>query len=104
MAGLRRRIDVRWPLTAAVGVLAPARPWSREVDLAGVGFALGAAAGWAGYILLTERVGARFTGLGGPAISMAAASAVPLPFTGAGHIVGHMGGAQRGPAGRGRRR
>ncbi|MFF4272123.1 DMT family transporter [Streptomyces sp. NPDC001536] len=90
VAGLRRRIDVLWPLTAAAGVLALTRPWSGEVDLAGVGFALGAAAGWAGYILLTKRVGAQFTGLGGLAVSMAAASAVTLPFAGVGHIVGHM--------------
>ncbi|MFI7343987.1 EamA family transporter [Streptomyces sp. NPDC050085] len=90
VAGLRRRVDVLWPLTAAVGVLALTRPWSGAVDLAGVGFALGAAVGWAGYIVLTKRVGGDFTGLDGLAVSMAAASLVTLPFAGVGHIAGHM--------------
>ncbi|MEV7891763.1 EamA family transporter [Streptomyces sp. NPDC088357] len=39
---------------------------------------------------MTKRVGAQFTGLGGLGASMVAASAVTLPFAGAGHIVGHM--------------
>ena len=70
-------------------------PWSGEVDLAGVGFALGAAAGWAGYILLTKRVGARFTGL---AVSMAAASAVTWAVRSeARQAVGDVGEQSSGP-------
>lgn len=80
VAGLRRRVDILWPLAAAVGVMALTRPWSGAVNLAGVCFALGAALGWAGYIMLTKRVGSQFTGLGGLAVSMLAAAAVTAPF------------------------
>ncbi|NGO74504.1 EamA family transporter [Streptomyces sp. YC504] len=90
VAGLRRRVDALWPLAATVGVLALTRPWSGAVDLAGVGFALGAAVGWAGYILLTKRVGDQFTGLGGLAVSMAAASVVTLPFADVARVAGQM--------------
>ena len=46
-----------WPLLAAVGVVLLTEPWSGGVDLVGVAFALGAAACWAAYILLTQSVG-----------------------------------------------
>ncbi|MGW1022884.1 EamA family transporter [Streptomyces sp. NPDC002577] len=87
VAGLRRAVDVAWPLAAAGGVLALTRPWSGEVNMTGVAFALGAAAGWAGYILLTQRVGERFTGLSGLAVSMAAASVVTAPFADVPHVL-----------------
>lgn len=80
VAGLRRRVDILWPLAAAIGVVALTRPWSGAVNLAGVCFALGAATGWAGYIMLTKRVGSQFAGLGGLAVSMLAAACVTAPF------------------------
>jgi inner membrane transporter RhtA len=80
LVGVRRGLDVLWPLAAVGGVLALTRPWTGEVNLTGVCFALGAAAGWAGYIILTKRVGQRFTGLSGLAVSMAAAAVVTAPF------------------------
>ncbi len=65
-AGGRRR----WALPAAAGVVLLTRPWLGGSDPAGVGFALAAAACWAGYILLTQRVGDRVTGLKGLAVSL----------------------------------
>jgi inner membrane transporter RhtA len=89
VAGLRRRVDILWPLAAAAGVIALTRPWSGAVNLAGVCFALGAAIGWAGYIALTKRVGSQFTGLGGLAVSMLAAACVTAPFANISGVVRH---------------
>ncbi|GAA1652646.1 EamA family transporter [Actinoplanes couchii] len=61
---------VRWPLVAAVGVLLLTAPWHGGTDPVGVAFALGAALCWAGYILLTQRVGDESNGIRGLAISM----------------------------------
>lgn len=65
-----------WPLLAAAGVLLLTRPWSGGADPVGVMFALTAAGCWAGYILLTQRVGAQATGLSGLAVSMPVAAVV----------------------------
>ena len=74
-AGRGRR---RWALTAAAGVLLLTEPWQGSLDLLGVAYALGAAACWAAYILLTQRVGDRVTGLSGLAISMPVAGIVGM--------------------------
>src|SRR6478609_10966567 len=65
-----------WPLPAAVGVVLLTEPWLGRIDLLGVGFALAAAACWAGYILLTQRVGDEVSGLRGLAVSLAVAGVV----------------------------
>ena len=65
-----------WPGLAAVGVLSLTQPWSGTVDPVGVGYALGAAACWAGYILLTQRVGDEVAGINGLAVSMPVAGLV----------------------------
>lgn len=65
-----------WPLLAAVGVLLLTEPWQGGVDLVGVGYALGAAACWAAYILLTQRVGDELSGLRGLAVSLPVAGLV----------------------------
>lgn len=59
-----------WALVAAVGVLLLTEPWHGGVDPVGVGFALAAAVCWAGYIVLTQKVGDEATGLRGLAVSM----------------------------------
>jgi inner membrane transporter RhtA len=71
-----------WPLLAAVGVVLLTEPWQGAVDLVGVGFALGAAACWAAYILLTQRVGDRLTGLRGLAVSLPVAGFVATVVAG----------------------
>jgi inner membrane transporter RhtA len=65
-----------WPALAAGGVVLLTEPWHGRVDLIGVGYALGAAACWAAYILLTQRVGDRVSGLQGLAVSLAVAGLV----------------------------
>lgn len=94
IVGLRlgpgRWFNLVWPLLAAAGVLALTRPWTGAVDLVGVAYALGAAFGWAGYILLTQRVGHRFTGLSGLALSMTAAAFVVAPLSPVGAVLGEL--------------
>ena len=46
------------------------QPWAGTVDPIGVLYALGAAVCWAGYILLTQRVGDEVAGINGLAVSM----------------------------------
>ena len=52
-----------WPALALVGVVLLTEPWHGEVDPLGVGFAALGAVGWGTYILLTQHVGDRFTGI-----------------------------------------
>lgn len=77
-----------WPLLAAVGVVLLTQPWRGTVDLPGVGFALGAAACWAAYILLTQRVGDAVSGLQGLAVSLPVAGLVATLVAGPGSFSG----------------
>jgi inner membrane transporter RhtA len=65
-----------WPGLAAIGVVLLTQPWAGAVDLVGVLYALGAAVCWAGYILLTQRVGDEVAGINGLAVSMPVAGLV----------------------------
>jgi inner membrane transporter RhtA len=76
--GARRR----WAIPAAGGVLLLTQPWHGGADPAGVAFALAAAACWGAYIMLTQHVGDRVTGLNGLAVSMPVAGAVALVAAG----------------------
>ncbi len=67
-----------WAVLAAIGVVLLTRPWTGGIDPAGLGFALGAAACWGIYILLTQHVGDRVTGLSGLAVSIPVAGLVAL--------------------------
>ncbi|WP_067485347.1 EamA family transporter [Actinomadura hibisca] len=69
-----------WAVLAAVGVLLLTEPWHAANDPLGIAFALVAAVCWAAYILLTQRVGDRVTGLQGLAVSMAVAALVTTLF------------------------
>ena len=63
-----------WPAAALIGVLLLTEPWHGSVNLAGIGFAVGSAFGWASYILLTQHVGDRFSGLAGLSLTMPVAA------------------------------
>ena len=67
---------------AAVGVLLLTEPWHGSTDLVGVAFALAAAACWAAYILLTQRVGDQVDGIAGLAVSMPVAGLVATGIAG----------------------
>jgi inner membrane transporter RhtA len=71
------------PIPALAGVVLLTEPWSGDVRLAGIALALAAAVCWAGYIVLTQRVGDEVSGLQGLGISMPfaglVATAVSLP-------------------------
>ncbi len=71
--GARR---VLWPGLAAIGVVLLTEPWADSVDPVGVLYALGAAACWAGYILLTQRAGDEVAGINALAVSMPVAGVV----------------------------
>lgn len=86
-SGTRRAL--LWPALALVGVLLLTEAWHGEVNVAGIGFAAGAAVGWAAYILLTQHIGDRFSGISGLAlttpIAALTAAVVGIPQA-AGHI------------------
>jgi inner membrane transporter RhtA len=71
-----------WPGVAAVGVLLLTEPWHGGADALGVGFALVAAAFWAAYILLSQRVGDEVAGITGLAVSMPVAGLIALAVGG----------------------
>ena len=71
-----------WAGPAAVGVVLLTEPWDGGIDPGGIGFALAAAVCWAAYILLTQRVGDRVTGLKGLAVSLPVAGVVGALFAG----------------------
>lgn len=69
-------------LLASAGVLLLTEPWSGGTDPVGVAYALGAAACWAAYILLTQRVGDQVAGVTGLAVSMPVAGLVATAVAG----------------------
>jgi inner membrane transporter RhtA len=73
---------VVWPGIAAIGVILLTKPWDGAVDPVGVLYALGAAACWAGYILLTQRAGDEVTGINALAVSMPVAGLVATAVVG----------------------
>jgi inner membrane transporter RhtA len=75
-----------WPGLAAAGVLLLTRPWQGSTDQVGIAFALGAAALWASYILLTQAVGDELAGLQGLAVSLPVAAVVATLVAGPGVI------------------
>lgn len=79
VVGSRRPRDLVWVALAAAGVaLLGIEPG--DITAAGVGFALLAAAGWAGYILATVHTGARWPGLDGLAVASAVATLLLTPY------------------------
>ncbi|GAA1796152.1 EamA family transporter [Agromyces lapidis] len=85
----RSRRMLIWPVLALAGVVLLTEPWHGEVDLLGVGFAALAGAGWGVYILLTQKVGDRFSGISGLSITIPIA-AVVTAFVGVPQVIGHL--------------
>jgi inner membrane transporter RhtA len=78
-----------WPAVAAIGVVLLTQPWRGDISSVGLGLAGLAGIGWAIYILLTQRIGDRFTGITGLSITTpvaAAAAAVAGIPQAAGHL------------------
>ena len=71
----RSRRALPWPALALLGVTLLTQPWHGATSPAGLGFAGLAAVGWATYILLTQRIGDRFTGIGGLSLTVPVAAA-----------------------------
>jgi inner membrane transporter RhtA len=79
IAGSRKAVDFVWAALAAAGV-AMLSLTGGNVTLVGVLFALGAAVGWASYILLGQRVGRQVAGPDGLALALAVGGLVLAPF------------------------
>ncbi len=83
------RRALAWPALALLGVILLTQPWHGVADAAGLGFAALAAIGWATYILLTQRIGDRFTGIGGLTLTVPIAAATAA-VAGIPQAAGHL--------------
>ncbi len=91
VAALRRHSarSLLWPGLALLGVIVLTEPWHGQVNPSGIAFAGSAAAGWATYILLTQRIGDRFTGIGALSIPVTIAAATAA-VAGVPQAAGHL--------------
>jgi inner membrane transporter RhtA len=78
-----------WPALALLGVVLLTEPWHGDSDPAGIAFAVLSAVGWGTYILLTQRVGDRFSGTGSLSITVTIA-AVTAAIVGIPQASGHL--------------
>lgn len=91
VAALRshNRTALTWPALALLGVILLTEPWQGEFNPTGVAWAALAGIAWGLYIVLTQRIGDRFTGIGALSmtvpIAAAAAAVVGIPQA-AGHL------------------
>lgn len=76
----RRGSSWLWAALALAGVALLGRGGFGGLDLVGAGFALGAGAMWAVYILCSARTGSRFPKADGLALAMAVSAVLSLPF------------------------
>jgi inner membrane transporter RhtA len=75
----RKALDFTWAAMAAAGVVLLSFSGGAVTTL-GLLFALGAAAGWASYIVLSQRVGRLVPGVDGLAFALAVGGLALLPF------------------------
>ena len=85
----RSRRMLTWPVLALAGVVLLTEPWHGEMNLAGIGYAALAGLGWGVYILLTQRVGDRFTGISGLSLTIPVA-AIMTAFIGVPQAIGNL--------------
>lgn len=83
------RRALAWPALALLGVILLTEPWQGEINLVGMGFAALAGACWGGYIVLTQHVGDRFTGITGLSITLPIA-AIATAVVGIPQAAGHL--------------
>ncbi|WP_091790030.1 EamA family transporter [Pedococcus dokdonensis] len=83
------RRALAWPALALAGVVPLTEPWHARVDLTGLAFAVLAALGWASYVMLTQRLGDRFSGLTGLSLTVPVA-AVTAAIIGIPQAAGHI--------------
>lgn len=86
-SGSRRALV--WPLLALVGVVVLTEPWSGRMDPLGLAFAALAALGWGVYIVLTQHVGDRFTGIRALSLTVPVA-ALTAAVVGVPQAAGHL--------------
>jgi inner membrane transporter RhtA len=85
VAALRshNRKALAWPALALGGVVLLTQPWQGDFNLVGVAWAALSAIGWGVYILLTQRIGDRFSGIGALTLTVpiaaVAAAVVGIP-------------------------
>lgn len=83
------RAAMVWPATALAGVVLLTEPWKGAINGVGVLYAVVAGIGWGTYILLTQRVGDRFTGIKGLTLTVPIA-AITTAFVGIPQASGHL--------------
>jgi inner membrane transporter RhtA len=91
VAALRshNRKALAWPALALGGVVLLTQPWQGDFNLVGVAWAALAAVGWGVYILLTQRIGDRFSGIGALTLTVPIA-AVAAAVVGIPQASGHL--------------
>lgn len=70
----RSRRALAWPAIAFIGVLMMTEPWQGAISPPGIGFAALSGVCWGLYIVITQHVGDRFSGVQGLAISLPVAA------------------------------
>jgi inner membrane transporter RhtA len=78
-AGRRRAASLAWAALAAVGVVCLTRGAARQLNLAGVGWAVAAGVAWAGYIVGSKAAGRRLPGPSGLVMAMCVAAIAVTP-------------------------
>jgi inner membrane transporter RhtA len=83
------RRALAWPALALLGVVLLTEPWHGTPSLAGVGAAAASGVCWGLYIVITQHVGDRFSGVDGLAISLPVAALVTAAI-GLPQVWGHL--------------
>lgn len=78
-----------WPVVALGGVVLLTVPWHSDFNATGVGFAALAGLAWAFYIVLTQRIGDRYTGIGTLSLTVSIA-AITAAVIGIPQAAGHI--------------
>lgn len=72
--GSHARMALLWPTLALLGVVLLTEPWQGSFNVAGLAWAVLSGVSWGAYILLTQRIGDRFTGIGALSMTIPLAS------------------------------